>query len=137
MKKLNRNSFGAILTSYSIICALLISVSVSNPRANSTTPSPVTPVTDTISHDFPPCTAMCFSLSCVTEEYEYDDAFAILYNDPDINAFDEEIFVDYYTYSLIIQSHIHGDNLTGALVHTGTYTENLSPIYTFEADYDF
>ncbi len=63
-----------------------------------------------------PISGMFFSSAYVTEEYEYDDAYCLRYDDADANLFDVEIIVDLATYQSVIESINSGREMVGSLV---------------------
>lgn len=83
-----------------------------------------------------PFSGMFFSTANVVEEYEYDDAFCITYDDMDGNMENVEILVDQKTYRLIIEAHRDGRVIVGALVTAYEMPEGVS-VYTLEPDPEF
>lgn len=63
-----------------------------------------------------PTSGMYFSSDYVVSEYEYDDAYCLLYEDADANMFETEIFVDPETYQAVINACEDGSKLVGSLV---------------------
>lgn len=80
---------------------------------------------------------MCFSSENVVEEYEYDDAYILLYDDADANMFNVEIVVDLETYQLCIESHKTGNHLIGTLVLNDDYSFDGVEVFTFMKDLEF
>lgn len=84
-----------------------------------------------------PVSGMAFSTEYVVEEYEYDDAYCLLYDDADANLFECEIIVDLETYQLV---HYHIENnrkLVGSLVLNDDYSYDGMEVYTFISDPEF
>ena len=80
---------------------------------------------------------MFFSSAYVVEEYEYDDAYCLLYDDADANMFECEIIVDLETYQLV-QYHIENDRkLVGCLVLNDDYSYDGLEVFTFMPDSEF
>jgi len=78
-----------------------------------------------------PISGMFFSSEYVTEEYEYDDAYCIRYDDADANLFDAEIFVDHSTYENVIESIKSGRRMVGSLVLNDSLSCHCQPVFTF------
>lgn len=80
---------------------------------------------------------MFFSTEYVVEEYEYDDAYCLLYDDADANLFECEIIVDLETYQLVCQHIEDGCKLVGSLVLNDDYSYDGMEVYTFMPDPEF
>lgn len=78
-----------------------------------------------------PISGMYFSSEYVTEEYEYDDAYCIRYDDADANLFDVEIVVDYVTYQSVIESIKSGKEMVGSLVLNEHLSCHWQQVFTF------
>lgn len=84
-----------------------------------------------------PVSEMSFSTEYVVEEYEYDDAYCLLYDDADANLFECEIVVDLKTYQLV-QYHIENDKkLVGSLVLNDDYSFDGVEVFTFMPESEF
>lgn len=84
-----------------------------------------------------PFSGMFFSTEYVIEEYEYDDAYCLLYDDADANLFECEIIVDLETYQLV-QKHIENNRkLVGSLVLNEDYSHNGLEVFTFMPEPEF
>ena len=80
---------------------------------------------------------MFFSTEYVVEEYEYDDAYCLLYDDADANLFECEIIVDLETYQLV-RYHIENDKkLVGSLVLNDDYSFDGVEVFTFMPEPEF
>lgn len=79
------------------------------------------------SYAFP---GMHFSTEYVTEEYEYDDAYAIRYTDPDANMDEVEILVDLETYQIVQKAISEKSDVVGRLVLNDDYTTDNMEVYT-------
>ena len=66
--------------------------------------APEAPITEEYLEDNRPTSGMFFTSASVVEEYEYDDAYCLVYDDPDANMFNVEICVDLETYQLVCES---------------------------------
>lgn len=77
---------------------------------------------------------MFFSSDNVTEEYEYDDAYCLLYDDPDANMFGVEIVVDLETYQRVLEAHRSGSTLLGSLVLNDDHSYDGVEVFTFMPD---
>jgi hypothetical protein len=84
-----------------------------------------------------PLSGMFFSSEYVTEEYEYDDAYCIVYDDPDANMFDVEICVDLETYKRVIESIKRGSELVGSLVRNEELSDDSLEVFSFMSDPEF
>lgn len=81
-----------------------------------------------------PCPGMYFSSENVVEEYEYDDAYCIVYDDADANLFETEICLDLESYQLVVESRKNGDVLTGTLVLSEDYAVDGAEVYTIVSE---
>lgn len=84
-----------------------------------------------------PFPGMFFSSANVVEEYEYDDAYCVLYNDPDAGMYNVEICVDLETYQRILSAHETGTALVGELVLNDDYSFDNLEVYTFMEEPEF
>lgn len=67
----------------------------------------------------PAFSGMCFCTESVTEEYEYDNAYCVLYSDPDANMCEVEICLTAQSYAEVCEA-IKTDNHTfGTLEQEG------------------
>lgn len=78
-----------------------------------------------------PVSGMYFSTEYVTDEYEYDDAYCLCYDDPDANLFDAEIVVDRKTYESVIEAIKSGKEMTGSLVLNDSLFCHWLQVFTF------
>ncbi len=62
-----------------------------------------------------PVDGMYFSTEYVVECYEYDDAYAIVYDDPDANIVECEILVSAITYAQIMRAQANDMSMRGNL----------------------
>ena len=62
-----------------------------------------------------PVDGMLFFSNYVTEEYEYDDAYCLLYTDADANLFECEIIVDLKTYNMVRAYIANNEVICGVL----------------------
>lgn len=81
-----------------------------------------------------PISGMFFSSEYVTEEYEYDDAYCLRYDDADANLFDVEIAVDSETYQSVIESINSGREMVGSLVLNEGLSFNEMKVFSFVSD---
>lgn len=79
---------------------------------------------------------MYFNTKYVVEEYEYDDAYTIVYNDPDANIVNQEILVDEETYWTCIEATEKGEELSGILIVNWFDSCLCVKIYGFISDED-
>lgn len=80
---------------------------------------------------------MFFSSENVVEEYEYDDAYILLYDDADANMFNVEICVDLETYQLVMDAIKNDRELVGKLVLNEDYTTEELQVFTYMTDPEF
>ena len=99
-------------------CVLLAIALVSHTLYANTISNDVseTPVNEEHLEENRPLSGMFFTSAYVVEEYEYDDAYCLLYDDADMNLFNAEICVDLKTYQLVCQAIKENRELVGALV---------------------
>lgn len=83
-----------------------------------------------------PVSGMFFSTDNVVEEYEYDDAFCLLYDDADANLFECEIVVDLKTFLMVIKTIEEGEKLVGRLVLNEECSYDGLEVFTYEPDPD-
>lgn len=80
---------------------------------------------------------MFFTSESVVEEYEYDDAYCLLYDDADANMFNVEICVDLETYQLVMDAIKSDRELVGKLVLNEDYTTEELQVFTYMTDPEF
>lgn len=80
---------------------------------------------------------MFFTSESVVEEYEYDDAYCLLYDDADANMFNVEICVDLETYQLVMDAIKNDRELVGKLVLNEDYTTEELQVFTYMTDPEF
>lgn len=80
---------------------------------------------------------MFFSTEYVVEEYEYDDGYCIVYDDPDAGMNNVEIFVDLETYEIVLRVVATGDKVVGCLVLNDDYTSDCMQVFTYMPDPEF
>lgn len=99
---------------------------------NSEDPSPYKPEAEEIYlEENLPVSGMFFSSKYVTDEYEYDCAYCLRYDDADANLFDAEIFVDRVTYESVIESIKSGKEMVGSLVLNDSLSCHWQQVFTF------
>lgn len=81
-----------------------------------------------------PISGMYFSTEYVTDEYEYDNAYCLRYDDPDANLFDAEIVVDIETYESVIEAIKSGKEMTGSLVLNNDLSCHWQQVFTFVSE---
>lgn len=124
------------ITKFTVILALVLSSQILSAHImndqKAGTPMPVEEA-----ENGRPFSGMFFSSEYVVEEYEYDDAYCLLYDDADANMFECEIIVDLETYQLV-QYHIENDKkLVGSLVLNDDYSHDGLEVFTFMPDPEF
>ena len=101
---------------------------------NTITKAPETKVYLEDNHATP---GMFFTSESVVEEYEYDDAYILLYDDADANMFNVEICVDLETYQLVMDAIKNDRELVGKLVLNEDYTTEELQVFTYMTDPEF
>lgn len=84
-----------------------------------------------------PFSGMFFTSSSVVEEYEYDDAYCLLYTDADANMFDVEICVDLETFQAVREAVSTGRHIVGALVMSEDYCVDGAEVYTYMSEPEY
>ena len=84
-----------------------------------------------------PESGMFFSTENVVEEYEYDDAYCLLYDDADANMFECEIMVDLKSYQLVQSSIKEKRTLFGVLVLNEDESHDGLEVFTFKPHPEF
>lgn len=102
-----------------------------------TTKTTEAPVEDQYLEDNKAWSGMFFCSENVVEEYEYDDAYCLLYDDVDANMFDVEICVDLETYQLVCQAITDGRELIGTLVLNEDCSYDGVDVFTFMPEPEF
>lgn len=87
--------------------------------------------------DNKPWPGMFFTSESVVEEYEYDDAYCLLYDDADANMFNVEIVVDLETFQLVCDAHKNHRELIGTLVLNDDYSYDGVQVFTYMEDPEF
>ena len=107
-----------------------------NTKSESIAPSPASE-TEEYLEDNKAWSGMFFTSESVVEEYEYDDAYCLLYNDADANMFNVEICVDLETYQLVTDAIKNDRELVGKLVLNEDYTTEELQVFTYMTDQEF
>lgn len=93
--------------------------------------------TDNYLEDNHATSGMFFTSASVVEEYEYDDAYCLLYDDADANMFNVEICVDLETYQLVRAAIAEKRELVGSLVLNEDYSYDGVEVFTFVSEPEF
>lgn len=80
---------------------------------------------------------MFFSTDNVVKEYEYDDAYCIVYDDADANLFNVEIYVDLETWQMITSANKENKTIVGTLMLNEDYSSDEYKVYTYMEDPEF
>ena len=99
--------------------------------------APEAPETEEYLEDNHATPGMFFTSESVVEEYEYDDAYILLYDDADANMFNVEICVDLETYQAVQQAIKSGNELVGSLVLNDDYSFDGVEVFTFMPEPEF
>lgn len=120
-----------------IFCALLaivVGVQIISVHINATDTTVKHEVEETFLDENKPISGMYFSTEYVTDEYEYDNAYCLRYDDPDANLFDAEIVVDRETYESVIEAIKSGKEMTGSLVLNNDLSCHWQQVFTFVSE---
>lgn len=126
------------MKSSTVFCALIaIVVGAQLILAHTNQPTVNAEVEENYLEDNRAWSGMFFTSESVVEEYEYDDAYCLLYDDADANLFECEIIVDLETYQLV-RYHIENDKkLVGSLVLNDDYSFDGVEVFTFMPEPEF
>lgn len=80
---------------------------------------------------------MFFSTENVVEEYEYDDAYCLLYDDADANMFEVEICVDLETFTMVQNATKSGKHIVGTLVLNDDYSHDGLEVFAYMSEPEF
>lgn len=80
---------------------------------------------------------MFFSTENVVEEYEYDDAYCLLYDDADANMFEVEICVDQETFTMVQYATKSGEHIVGTLVLNDDFSYDGLEVFTYMSEPEF
>ena len=120
--------------------ALIIAIGAhllyANTKSEPIVPAPASE-TEAYLEDNKAWSGMFFTSESVVEEYEYDDAYCLLYDDADANMFNVEICVDLETYQLVMDAIKNGRKLVGKLVLNEDYTTEELQVFTYMSDPEF
>lgn len=112
-------------------CAALFGAHLATPSV------PETPEIEEYLEYNPPLPGMFFTSESVVEEYEYDDAYCLLYDDADANMFNVEIYVDLETYQMVRNATKSGRKLVGTLVLSDDYTLEGVDVFTYMTEEEY
>lgn len=116
-------------TAFCALIALTIGAQIISAHSSLSVPSvKEAPVEKKISRPYP---GMFFSTDNVVEEYEYDNAYCIVYDDPDAGMENVEICVDLETYQFIHDTIRSGSGAVGTLVLNDDYSFDGMDVYTY------
>lgn len=121
------------ISAFCAIVAVAIGAQTIPLSCNSQT-SEETSVNEVYSDTSSPTPGMFFNSANVVEEFEYDDAYCLLYDDADANMYNAEICVDLETYQMVADAVSHGRELVGSLVLNDDYTTEDLEVYTFMSE---
>lgn len=111
--------------------AQLLYAHTSNPQVENA------PIEEEYLEDNHATSGMFFTSASVVEEYEYDDAYCLLYDDADANMFNVEICVDLETYQLVCEAIAEKRELVGALVLNEDHSIDGVEVFTFVSEPEF
>lgn len=119
-----------------LIIAIGAQLLYANTKSESIVPTPASE-TEAYLEDNKAWSGMFFTSESVVEEYEYDDAYCLLYDDADANMFNVEICVDLETYQLVMDAIKNDRELVGKLVLNEDYTTEELQVFTYMTDPEF
>lgn len=119
-----------------LIIAIGAQLLYANTKSESIVPTPASE-TEAYLEDNKAWSGMFFTSESVVEEYEYDDAYCLLYDDADANMFNVEICVDLETYQLVMDAIKNDRELVGKLVLNEDYTTEDLQVFTYMTDPEF
>lgn len=119
-----------------LIIAIGVQLLYANIKSEPIVPAPASE-TEAYLEDNKAWSGMFFTSESVVEEYEYDDAYCLLYDDADANMFNVEICVDLETYQLVMDAIKNDRELVGKLVLNEDYTTEELQVFTYMADPEF
>lgn len=119
-----------------LIIAIGAQLLYANTKSEPIVPAPASE-TEAYLEDNKAWSGMFFTSESVVEEYEYDDAYILLYDDADANMFNVEICVDLETYQLVMDAIKNDRELVGKLVLNEDYTTEELQVLTYMADPEF
>lgn len=126
------------MKSSTVFCALIaIVVGAQLILAHTNQPTVNAEVEKNYLEDNRACPGMFFTSESVVEEYEYDDAYCLLYDDADANMFNVEICVDLETYQAVQQAIKSENELVGTLVLNDVYSFDGVEVFTFMPEPEF
>lgn len=126
------NDFMKLLASASIAAFMGLGCAAAATLVNWNGPESKTEVVES-----EPAHGMYFSTAYVVEEYEYDDAFCLVYNDPDANLCNVEICVDLQTYKLVLDTIAKGGEIAGTLLVNEDLTLDYVKVFSLVPDSEF
>lgn len=119
-----------------LIIAIGAQLLYANTKSEPIVPAPASE-TEAYLEDNKAWSGMFFTSESVVEEYEYDDAYCLLYNDADANMFNVEICVDLETYQMVQNAIQSGKHLVGTLVLNDDYSYDDVQVFTYMPDPEF
>lgn len=124
-------------TKFCAILAIALGSHMLYAHTTSNDNAPEAPATEVYLEDNHATPGMFFTSESVVEEYEYDDAYILLYDDADANMFNVEICVDLETYQAVQQAIKSGNELVGSLVLNDDYSFDGVEVFTFMPEPEF
>ncbi len=124
-------------TAFCALIAIVVGAQIISAHINATPITAETPTSEEYMEDNKAWPGMFFSTENVVEEYEYDDAYCLLYDDADANMFNVEICVDLETYQMVQNATKSGNHLIGTLVLNDDYSYDNVDVFTYMADPEF
>ena len=135
MKKLSFEVLAVAMLCAAAFCGIGIAAGMTYVKWNNATTS----VVETNCEESGPLwSGMFFSSENVIEQYEYDGALAVVYDDPDANILNTEIIVDVRTYAHIYVAIEKKEPLVGSLVLNEDLSRCDMKVWTFvpEPEYE-
>lgn len=124
-------------TIFCAILGLVFSAQIISLHTSASSPMTETLAEEAYLEDNHASSGMFFSSANVVEEYEYDDAYCLLYDDADANMFNVEICVDLETYQMVRDAIKDNHELVGQLVLNDDYSFDGVEVFTFMPEPEF
>lgn len=124
-------------TAFCALIAIVVGAQIISAHINATPVTPEAPAFEEYLEDNKAWPGMFFSTEHVVEEYGYDDAYCLLYDDADANMFNVEICVDLETYQMVQNATKSGEHLVGTLILNDDYSYDNVEVFTYMADPEF
>lgn len=124
-------------TAFCALIAIVVGAQIISAHINATPVTPEAPASEEYLEENKAWAGMFFSTENVVEEYEYDDAFCLLYDDADANMFNVEICVDLETYQMVQNATKTGNHFVGTLMLNDDFSYDSIEVFTYMPEPEF